>query len=392
MESRAGNIQFRSVPLIQRRDLAQLGGTHPSEFDAAMREDRSSARASGAPSTPQRRVGWLVEGGAAGSARTRAERGPSWDDAPPAPRTRELEDEQFRARSELRRARRAERQGRRGRTSADRTEPEKAERAPLTESVSAHMGESTVVGVSRRSERTRSAGLSLVPERPVPTYDPPRWEPSAPASDEARMPVWQRDEDVSWGFSDQRGRSSADAREARRSARTHVAREPLFADDERYDVRGISGSARRRDAVREGLLVVPRGIAALLGAAVQHMRLATTVAIVLLMGVMLFAPVRNLYVAHRQLDALQATYDALLADNEEIEHELEVLQSREGIENEARARGFVDVGETKVIVEGLPQEEARQEPTAASLSEVEVSDERPWHIQLLDTLFGYEPE
>ena len=105
---------------------------------------------------------------------------------------------------------------------------------------------------------------------------------------------------------------------------------------------------------------------------------------------MLYAPARELYVANRRLDTLQATYEALLEENDTIRSDLELLQSREGIENEARARGYVVPGETKVIVEGLPEDD--DQGALEYLEPIELPDTRPWYTKLLDQLFNYNPE
>ena len=76
-------------------------------------------------------------------------------------------------------------------------------------------------------------------------------------------------------------------------------------------------------------------------------------------------------------------------ENDSIRGDLELLQSREGIENEARARGYVEAGETKVIVEGLPEEEEQE--GVPVMTDVVVPDDRPWPQVLLDRLFGYTP-
>ena len=50
----------------------------------------------------------------------------------------------------------------------------------------------------------------------------------------------------------------------------------------------------------------------------------------------------------------------------------------------------VEVGETKVLVEGLPEEPASS-AAAKALADVEVNEECPWYITLADRVFGYEP-
>lgn len=121
---------------------------------------------------------------------------------------------------------------------------------------------------------------------------------------------------------------------------------------------------------------------------VYHTRFCAFVLAVALALAMLFAPVRELYIAHRQLDDLQATYDALEAENKAILDEINYLQTDDGIETEARRRGYVAEGETKVVVEGFPETEDT-DPTSTPVSS-EVADNRSWVVRFFDRVFGYE--
>lgn len=105
----------------------------------------------------------------------------------------------------------------------------------------------------------------------------------------------------------------------------------------------------------------------------------------------LYPPLRNYYLANRQLDALQTSYDAVSKQNEEIRGELAYLQTHEGIEDVARTRGYVEPGDTKVIVEGV-QETGYDPSQPYTPKEEKVVEEREWYIEMLDKLFGYEPE
>lgn len=217
------------------------------------------------------------------------------------------------------------------------------------QTVSAYAGESGVVSVSRRRERWT-----------VVSDEPTRTRHRQPA--EQAEPVNRR----------------------------------RFVEDYDDGTIAISGSESRRNAVVGALRAVPEAIggAVLTGcsAIVSHIHrrgLLVMLAIALAVA-MLFSPVRNLYIAYRQLDTLQQTYDVLNEENNRLRSQIEALQTREGIENEARERGYVEPGETKVLVEGLEVEEG---PSAAAeaVAELEVPDTRVWYIRLLDSLFGYDP-
>ena len=137
----------------------------------------------------------------------------------------------------------------------------------------------------------------------------------------------------------------------------------------------------------------PLGILALPFAFVRdfvgyHMRVCAIVLAIALTFAMLFTPARNLYVAKRQLQELQATYDELAAENKAIQDEINYLLSDQGVEDEARARGYVAEGETKVVVEGLDLSDD-EDPTSM-LAPAEVVDDRPWYIRFLDWVFRYK--
>lgn len=156
------------------------------------------------------------------------------------------------------------------------------------------------------------------------------------------------------------------------------------------DPRGKRSRARRSNG---GIRAVPRAIGSAVVGAASHIHKGGVmfVLVVALTIAVLFAPLRDLYIANRRLDTLQETYDALLAENDSIRAQLESLQTREGIENEARARGYVEPGETKVVVNGLPQSE-EEDAAAAAVHDIELLDNRPWYVRTLDSIFGYEPE
>lgn len=255
---------------------------------------------------------------------------------------------------------------------------------PQREHVSAYLDESSVVRVTRRSDRRgqartaradasaaqyrrderRPSGFTLVPEAPA--REPERQE---------RRSHREREDARRWD-------------DAPRSRAT-------YADDydDYYVDEGISGYQSRRAAVAAALRAIPEAIgSAILGALARvRLRGVVVLAVIALTIAALFNPVRDLYLANRRLDTLQEYYDALLAQNDEIRHELEVLQTREGIENEARARGYVEPGETKVVVEGLPESEY-QGAAAYAITDIELPDNRPWYVRVLDELFGYDPE
>ena len=122
----------------------------------------------------------------------------------------------------------------------------------------------------------------------------------------------------------------------------------------------------------------------LLGA---HQRaLVVVLAIAAALG-MVYVPLRDYYDARRTGEDLQARFDALNAANDELAAERDRLMTPEGIQDEARERGYVSEGETSVVVCGLPAGE-QADPSARKAYE----DKRPALTKVLDLLFAYDPE
>lgn len=464
MDSRGNNNQFRSVALIQRRDLAR--------FNSAVSAELSDEAT---PPTERRRT--------------------PLRDAVPV----ERDESVWRRETD-----RGERQVRgRGRRSFGRTPLYDGDRElsddPPREHVSAYPGESSVVGVSRRGERglwvddgmdeetereERASSRSRRDERRQRDERPAREEHAPKRRSRFRLIMGksreQYDSDYDDEYADYDNYPDAeddyDNRDAARASRRNAYAEPdeydgyddyddydeeeeddwgdagydsydeyddyvegeadwddteYDSDDEPYESdidltihhhrrrnrfddapqadpgrdpyiydyngrqRGLADPQGRRSRSRPRvgrIRAIPTAIASSVVGIASHISRGGVmfVLIVTLTAVMLFAPLRDLYIANRRLDTLQATYDALLAENDTIRTELESLQSREGIENEARARGYVEPGETKVVVNGLPEDE--RDPAADAVHDIELPDDRPWYVRTLDAVFGYEPE
>lgn len=118
----------------------------------------------------------------------------------------------------------------------------------------------------------------------------------------------------------------------------------------------------------------------------EHRKTSVAVLVAVFVAFMLYGPARDCYVSARMNEDLQTKYDEIVTENERFSNDISRLQSREGIEDLARARGFVGEGETSVSVEGLP-EEAKRDASAA----IEYVDERGWQQKALDAFFGYDP-
>ena len=114
---------------------------------------------------------------------------------------------------------------------------------------------------------------------------------------------------------------------------------------------------------------------------VSHKLLCIAAGVLVAAALLLYGPVATYYRAWRAGLDLQAQYDALAQSNDQIQQQNDALLTREGIEEEARRRGYVGAGETGVVVEGLPDDSA---------SSPDVTPEYPWYVGVGDVIFGYE--
>jgi cell division protein FtsB len=167
-----------------------------------------------------------------------------------------------------------------------------------------------------------------------------------------------------------------DAGTADKGAKTkHAKRTKLGLRDELDAVR--SDAKERANGTARSL--IPKG-----------RRLAVILAAVVLALVFVYGPLRNLYVAKRDALRLQAQYEALSETNEGIEGDIGALQSREGIEDEARRRGYVEEGEVSINVEGLDVEDDSATTSQVDSTYGANAYEAPWYIEVLDVIFLYD--
>jgi hypothetical protein len=119
-------------------------------------------------------------------------------------------------------------------------------------------------------------------------------------------------------------------------------------------------------------------------------------AVVALSLLMLYEPARNLYAAHRASEDLATQLEAITQTNDSLSSDVSSLQTREGIEDEARRRGYVTSGDTAVDMSGV--EDAGSAAVAsvdASSSEADEAVETherdiPWYTAALDFVFQYQ--
>lgn len=172
----------------------------------------------------------------------------------------------------------------------------------------------------------------------------------------------------------------------------------------RLDDRGTQRANCRRDArvapdrAADGRPAEPRreaaslptidvnGALSAIGNFVVHFRVALLIA-ALVLGVLMamYGPVQTYYRAWRAGQDLQAQLDELNASNEQYKDDIQALQTREGIEDEARRRGYVTNGETKVVVDGLND----GSDDSSQSSDGDQQAQKPWYIELGDKVFHY---
>lgn len=148
-----------------------------------------------------------------------------------------------------------------------------------------------------------------------------------------------------------------------------------------------NGSAPRRSAAKPtGAQAAVQGaakrVAGVVDWAMGARRLLACVGIVLVVLVALYGPARDLYCAWRLQDGKQETLDGLNQSIDEYQQDIDRLQTREGIEDEARKRGYVSEGETGVIAEGLPEDQEAEEAPV----------ELPWYLAVGDFVFQYKEQ
>ena len=142
----------------------------------------------------------------------------------------------------------------------------------------------------------------------------------------------------------------------------------------------------RREAASTPTIDVNGALSAI-GSFVMNFRVALLV-LALFVGLILvmYGPAKTYYCAWRKGQDLQTQLDEYNASNDQYKADIQGLQTREGIEDEARRRGYVSEGETKVVVEGL------DEGADGSTSSADGSDqqaEQPWYVELGDKVFHY---
>ena len=114
----------------------------------------------------------------------------------------------------------------------------------------------------------------------------------------------------------------------------------------------------------------------------NHTKLVVFLGVVIFLLVGLYPPIRGYYHAVREHDELLLNQQKLEEDQKRLESEVQGLQTKEGIIDEAHKQGLVSGGEESARVEGLDKK--KDENTVQS-------PDYPWYIKVGDFVFGFTP-
>ena len=114
----------------------------------------------------------------------------------------------------------------------------------------------------------------------------------------------------------------------------------------------------------------------------NHTKLVVFLGVVIFLLVGLYPPIRGYYHAVREHDELLLNQQKLEEDQKRLELEVQGLQTKEGIIDEAHKQGLVSGGEESARVEGLDKK--KDENTVQR-------PDYPWYIKVGDFVFGFTP-
>lgn len=114
----------------------------------------------------------------------------------------------------------------------------------------------------------------------------------------------------------------------------------------------------------------------------NHTKLVVFLGVVIFLLVGLYPPIRGYYHAVREHDELLLNQQKLEEDQKRLESEVQGLQTKEGIIDEAHKQGLVSGDEESARVEGL--EKKKDENTVQH-------PDYPWYIKVGDFVFGFTP-
>ena len=114
----------------------------------------------------------------------------------------------------------------------------------------------------------------------------------------------------------------------------------------------------------------------------NHTKLVIILGVVIFLLVGLYPPIRGYYHAVREHDELLLNQQKLEEDQKRLESEVQGLQTKEGIIDEAHKQGLVSGNDESARVEGLDKK--KDENTVQH-------PDYPWYIKVGDFVFGFTP-
>ncbi|MBO4366000.1 MAG: septum formation initiator family protein [Eggerthellaceae bacterium] len=119
--------------------------------------------------------------------------------------------------------------------------------------------------------------------------------------------------------------------------------------------------------------------------------LTSMVACLVLAGAFLYPAVQNYYIAVRSQAQAQAEYEALQDYYEQLQDDVALLSTDEGIKTRAHDKyGWVSPGENSVMVQGVQAESKFDGTDIGIVPSGSIKTPETWYSGILDPIFGYE--
>ena len=185
-------------------------------------------------------------------------------------------------------------------------------------------------------------------------------------------------------MSEDKTRTRASARTTKRTAAAKGAGAPRAA-------RRASGPARRPVGAssrtgRDGSPAPKLTADGLRDFASSHRVPLVALLVAAFVVVTLYGPACSLYQAWRDNGMLTTRQAQASAESEQLESDINSLMTEDGIKDEARERGYVEEGETRIVVEGLDAEEDSTVDVRTDASDI------PWYLRVTDFIFRYDAQ
>lgn len=143
---------------------------------------------------------------------------------------------------------------------------------------------------------------------------------------------------------------------------------------------GAPARAPREKAAPQAPLDAARDFAS------RHRAPLIAVAAALVAVVALYGPACSLYQAWRDNGMLVAQQAQTSEESAQLEGDISSLMTEDGIKDEARERGYVESGETRIVVEGLNTDDGD------SADEGDAPSGTPWYLRVTDFIFQYQAQ